>query len=184
MSADKTDATTTVDVVNAAEDEVTDRVGSDLPEPTQQAGVESAGVTAGEVSGAHYDDEDYVQYPPAAQARLYLSRIDPWAVLKTAFVISIGLAIVIVVAIILVWGILAALGIFSTVNEAVESVAGSSSSVFDIEEFFSFGRVLGSALVLAVLNVVLVTLLACLFAFMYNLTVPFTRGIEVTLTEE
>ena len=129
-------------------------------------------------------DEDYVEYPPPSQARLYLSRIDPWAVLKTAFVISIGLAIVIVVAVVLVWGILAALGIFSTVNEAVESVAGSSSSVFDIEEFFSFGRVLGSALVLAVLNVVLVTLLACLFAFMYNLTVPFTRGIEITLTEE
>lgn len=135
-------------------------------------------------NGQDDDYGDYAEYPPPAQARLYLSRIDPWAVLKTAFVISIGLAIVIIVAIVLVWGILSAVGIFSTVNEAVESVAGASSSVFDIEEFFSFGKVLGTALVLAVLNVVLVTLLAALFAFMYNLTVPFTRGIEVTLTEE
>lgn len=178
MSPSKPDTTaTTVDVVNAAEDEATDVV--------EQNSVDDS---AGEDSQADQIqeelDDDYATYPPAAQARLYLSRIDPWAVLKTAFVISIGLAIVIVVAIVLVWGILAALGIFSTVNEAVESVAGSSSSVFNIEEFFSFGRVLGSALVLAVLNVVLVTLLACLFAFMYNLTVPFTRGIEVTLTEE
>ena len=28
------------------------------------------------------------------------------------------------------------------------------------------------------------TALATLFAFMYNLTVPFTKGVEVTLSEE
>lgn len=177
MTASNADgARTTVEVAPGDEDveDVASSITDDIAQDASDAAVEV------------YEeyDEDYVEYPPPSQARLYLSRIDPWAVLKTAFVISIGLAIVIVVAIVLVWGILAALGIFSTVNEAVESVAGASSSVFDIEEFFSFGRVLGSALVLAVLNVVLVTLLACLFAFMYNLTVPFTRGIEITLTEE
>lgn len=151
-----------------------------LDDTSGVADVDSAAIPTADAD----EFEEYAEYPPPAQARLYLSRIDPWAVLKTAFVISIGLAIVIVVAIVLVWGILSAVGIFSTVNEAVESVAGASSSVFDVEEFFSFGKVLGTALVLAVLNVVLVTLLAALFAFMYNLTVPFTRGIEVTLTEE
>ena len=46
---------------------------------------------------------------PAAgprQARLFLSRLDPWTVMKTAFVLSLGLAIVIVVAIFLIWLIL------------------------------------------------------------------------------
>ena len=44
--------------------------------------------------GLDYDltvDEDYAE---PAQARLYVSRLDPWSVMKTAFVISIGLAIV------------------------------------------------------------------------------------------
>ncbi|MCB0916740.1 MAG: DUF3566 domain-containing protein [Actinobacteria bacterium] len=104
--------------------------------------------------------------------------------MKTAFVISIGLAIVTVVAMVLIWGVLAALGTFSSVNDTVESIAGASSSVFDIEQFFSLGRVIAGALVLAAVNVVLITVLATLFAFMYNLTVPFTRGFEVTLSED
>lgn len=124
------------------------------------------------------------EYEGPRQARLYVSRLDPWSVMKTAFVISIGLAIVTVVALVLLWGVLAALGVFSDVNSTVESVAGASSSVFDIEQFFGFGRVLGGSLVLAAVNVVLVTVLATLFAFMYNLTVPFTRGFEVTLGED
>ncbi len=118
------------------------------------------------------------------QARLHLSRLDPWSVMKTAFVLSLGLAIVIIVAIVLVWGILAALGVFSSVNDAIRSVAGASSSVLDVESFFGLGRVFAASLVLAALNIVLFTALSTLFAFMYNLTVPFTRGIEVTLSEE
>ena len=87
------------------------------------------------------------------------------------------------IAVVLVWGVLAALGVFSSVNDTIESVAGASSSVFNVEQFFSLGRVVGTAVVLAALNAVLLTVLATLFAFMYNLTVPFTRGIEVTLSE-
>jgi len=123
-------------------------------------------------------------YEGPTQARLFVSRLDPWSVMKTAFVISIGLAIVTVVAMVLIWGVLAALGTFSSVNDTVESIAGASSSVFDIEQFFSLGRVIAGALVLAAVNVVLITVLATLFAFMYNLTVPFTRGFEVTLSED
>ena len=136
------------------------------------------------MSGTHTQAE--AAAPPAAprQARLFLSRLDPWTVMKTAFVLSLGLAIVIIVAVVLVWGILAALGVFSSVNDAIRSVAGASSSVLDVESFFGLGRVFAASLVLAALNIVLFTALSTLFAFMYNLTVPFTRGIEVTLSEE
>lgn len=123
-------------------------------------------------------------YEGPRQARLRLSRLDPWSVMKTAFVLSLGIAVVIIVALVLLWGVLAALGVFSSVNDAVESVAGAGSSVFSVKEFFTLGRVLGTSVVLGVVNVVLFTALATLFAFMYNLTVPFTRGIEVTLSEE
>ena len=118
------------------------------------------------------------------EARLYVSRLEPWSVMKTSFVLSLGLAIVIIVAITLVWGVLTALGVFSSVNDAVESVAGSSSSVFNVEDLFSLGNVLSVSLGLSVLNVILTTVFATLFAFMYNLTVPFARGFEVTLREE
>lgn len=118
------------------------------------------------------------------EARLYLSRLEPWSVMKTSFVLSLGLAVVIIVAVTLVWGVLTAIGVFSSVNDAVESVAGSSSSVLNVEDFFSLGNVLSASLGLSVLNVILTTVFATLFAFMYNLTVPFARGFEVTLREE
>ncbi|HQZ84065.1 MAG TPA: DUF3566 domain-containing protein [Actinomycetota bacterium] len=118
------------------------------------------------------------------QARLHLARLDPWSVMKTTFVLSLGIAIVIIVAVVLVWGILAALGVFTSINEAIRSVAGAGSSVFDVEAFFGLSRVVIASLVLATINIILMTALATLFAFMYNLTVPFTKGVEVTLSEE
>ena len=108
------------------------------------------------------------------QARLHLARLDPWSVMKTTFVLSLGIA----------WGILAALGVFTSINEAIRSVAGAGSSVFDVEAFFGLSRVVIASLVLATINIILMTALATLFAFMYNLTVPFTKGVEVTLSEE
>lgn len=137
-----------------------------------------------ETAGARTSDAQAAEAGGPRQARLHLSRLDPWSVMKTAFVLSLGLAIVIIVAIVLVWGILAALGVFSSINEAIRSVAGASSSVLDVESFFGLGRVFAGSLVLAAVNIVLFTALSTLFAFMYNLTVPFTRGIEVTLSEE
>jgi hypothetical protein len=104
--------------------------------------------------------------------------------MKTTFVLSLGIAIVIIVAVVLVWGILAALGVFTSINEAIRSVAGAGSSVFDVEAFFGLSRVVIASLVLATINIILMTALATLFAFMYNLTVPFTKGVEVTLSEE
>lgn len=131
-----------------------------------------------------YDLTGEDEYAGPQQARLFVSRLDPWSVMKTAFIISIGLAIVTVVAMVLLWGVLAALGVYSSVNDTIESIGGASSSNFNVEEIFGFGRVVGASLVLAAVNVVLVTVLATLFAFMYNLTVPFTHGFEVTLSEE
>ena len=72
------------------------------------------------------------------QARLHLSRLDPWSVMKTAFVLSSDWRFVIIVAVVLVWGILAVLGVFSSVNDAIRSVAGPGSSVLDVESFFGW----------------------------------------------
>lgn len=137
-----------------------------------------------EATAAEPVEDVAVEASGPREARLYLSRLEPWSVMKTSFVLSLGLAVVIIVAVTLVWGVLTAIGVFSSVNDAVESVAGSSSSVLNVEDFFSLGNVLSASLGLSVLNVILTTVFATLFAFMYNLTVPFARGFEVTLREE
>jgi len=145
---------------------------------------EQTSTEGADASTAEAPDDAVAETTGPREAQLYLSRLEPWSVMKTSFVLSLGLAIVILVAVTLVWGVLTALGVFSSVNDAVESVAGSSSSVLNIEDLFSLGNVLMAAIGLSVLNVILTTVFATLFAFMYNLTVPFARGFEVTLREE
>lgn len=117
------------------------------------------------------------------RARLYLSRLDPWTVMKTSFIISIGLAIVIVVATMILWFLLEVTGTFSQINETLNGLGAQSSSM-DIGDFLSFGRIMGFALLLAAFEIVLTSALATVIAAIYNTTVRFTGGIEVTLSED
>lgn len=117
------------------------------------------------------------------RARLFVTRLEPWSVAKAAFVLSLSLAIVIVVATILIWEMLSLSGTFDAINSTVDDIGGQNSSGFDLFSFVSFGRTLGMALVVAAFEIILTTLLVTLFAIVYNTTVTFTGGVEVTLSE-
>ena len=117
------------------------------------------------------------------QARLYLARVDPWSVAKAAFMLAIAVGIVIVVSVCVLWFALSSLGVFETLSRNVNEVIGNSQSNFDLMSLLDFSRVLGATIVLASVEVILVSMLATRFAFMYNLTVGLTGGVEVVLTD-
>lgn len=117
------------------------------------------------------------------QARLYLARVDPWSVAKAAFILAIAVGIVIVVSVCVLWFALSSLGVFETLSRNVNEVIGNSQSNFDLMSLLDFSRVLGATIVLASVEVILVSMLATIFAFMYNLTVGLTGGVEVVLTD-
>lgn len=117
------------------------------------------------------------------QARLRVSRVDPWSVMKTSFLLSLGLAIVVVVALLLIWLLLTAFGVFDSINKTVSDVAGPTSGI-DVLEVLSFGRVVGYSLLLAVFEVVMTSVLATLVAGIYNATAGLTGGFELTLSED
>jgi hypothetical protein len=118
------------------------------------------------------------------RARLYLTRLDPWSVMKTAFMLSVSLAIVTVIAVSLLWWTLDVTGVFAAIARTVDDVAGTGSTSFDFMSLVGFERVLGAALVLSAVEIVLVSALSTLFAFLYNLSVGLTGGLEVTLSED
>lgn len=122
--------------------------------------------------------------PVARQARLYVSRVDPWSVAKTAFLLCIALGIVTVMAVASLWFFLDALGVFSTLATTADDVLGNATTSFDLQSLLSLERVVGVAAVLASVQIVLTTIVATLLALMYNLTVGLTGGIEVVLTDE
>jgi len=123
---------------------------------------------------------------PPRRARLRLTRVDPWSVMKTAFLLSVAFGVVTFVAIFMVWSVLGAAGVWDSINSAVASIVegDNNSSSFDITDYVGMSRVLGFTLLVSVVDVVLITALATLSAFLYNLSAALLGGIEVTLAED
>lgn len=120
--------------------------------------------------------------PPRRRARVELTRIDPWSVMKLGFLLSVALAVVMIVSTALLWWILDVAGVFTTISEQVGEVTGDSTA-FDVAQVLSLGRVMTFALLVAMIDVVLLTALATLGAFLFNLAAGLVGGAEVTLAE-
>ena len=122
---------------------------------------------------------------PGRRARLRLTRIDPWSVMKTSFLLSIALGIVIVVSVLMVWSVLSAADVWSSINQTVQDVVGGQdASTFDIEDYLGTRRVVGFTMIVAAVDVVLVTAICTLGAFLYNMSASLLGGVEVTLAED
>lgn len=119
------------------------------------------------------------------RARLRLTRVDPWSVMKTAFLLSIALAIVSVVAVLMVWTVLGAADVWSSINQTVQDVVGGQdANSFDIEDYLGTRRVVGFTMIVAAVDVLLLTAIATLGAFLYNMSASLLGGVEVTLAED
>lgn len=117
------------------------------------------------------------------KARLLVSKVDPWSVLKMAFLLSVALGIVTVVAAVVLWTVLDLTGIFDRVNDLLGEVIGTESG-FNLKELISLGQVASFATIIAVVNVVLLTALSMLAAVLYNISSTLVGGIGVTLTDD
>jgi hypothetical protein len=120
------------------------------------------------------------------RARLRLSRIDPWSVMKVSFLLSIAFGIVTVVSVFLVWSVLGAAGVWSSINNTVSDTVSSGNNVsdFNIEDYLGMSRVLGFTMLVSVIDVILITAIATLGAFLYNMSASLLGGVEVTLAED
>jgi hypothetical protein len=120
------------------------------------------------------------------RARLRLSRIDPWSVMKVSFLLSIAFGIVTVVSVFLVWSVLGAAGVWDSINNTVSDTvsSGNNVSTFDITDYLGMSRVLGFTMLVSVIDVILITAIATLGAFLYNMAASLLGGIEVTLAED
>ncbi len=114
------------------------------------------------------------------QAHLHLTHLDPWSVAKAAFMLGVTIAGVIMVATIALWLMLSAAGVFDAITGLFRDVSGNSGSGIS---FLSLGRLVGLSMVISAIEIVLLSALSTLFAVLYNLSVGFTGGIEVTLTD-
>ena len=120
------------------------------------------------------------------RARLRISRVDPWSVMKTSFLFSIAFGIMFWFATYVVWSVVGASGLLDSVNAILQTLLSNPNDQTQvrIEDFVNTNKVLGIAALIAVINVVLLTALATIFAFLYNLSANILGGLELTLAED
>ncbi len=124
--------------------------------------------------------------PQRRRAKLVIRRVDPWSVLKFSLVFSLCLVIVFVVAVMALYFALDTLGVFDSLNKTLLELTQSGSgedATGGVKVVFSAGRVVTASVVIGLINVVIITAISTLGAFLYNLCSDIVGGIEVTLAE-
>jgi hypothetical protein len=118
-------------------------------------------------------------------ARLTVASIHPFSVMKMAFLLSVAAGIALVVASMVLWLILDTMGVFTQLNGVLGDLGlGSSGKSFDIYEYVGFDKVISLSIVIGVIDVLLLTALATVTAFLYNLGAGLVGGLRVTLSDD
>lgn len=115
----------------------------------------------------------------AKQVRLRLVYIDFWSAVKLSFLAAIAIAIVTVVAFVMVFLVVQTTGLISKMDEFFGSLSDGS---FLLSQFVSFPQVLAFSAVVAILNLIVVTVMGAVIAGVYNLAVKITGGLLVGFT--
>jgi hypothetical protein len=116
------------------------------------------------------------------RASMQIRRVDPWSTLKVSAVLSVALFFVWMIAVAFLYLVLGGMGVWSKLNSNVgdllTSAGGGSGG-----ELVSSGTIFGGATLIGLVNIVLLTAMATIGAFVYNLTTDLVGGVEVTLAD-
>lgn len=121
--------------------------------------------------------------PRARRMKLSLTKVDPWSVTKVSFLLSIAGALIQVIAVALIWLLLNSIGLFDNITQLV-STTGLDSGGLDIASFFGIGKVLSAVTIFSIFEIVLVTVLATIGAFLYNVVSSLVGGVHLTLGDD
>ncbi len=115
------------------------------------------------------------------RASMQIRRIDPWSTLKVSLMLSVALFFVWMIAVAFLYLVLGGMGVWAKLNSNVGDLLNNTSG--SSGELVSSGTIFGGAVLIGLVNVVLLTAMATIAAFVYNLTTDLIGGIEVTLAD-
>ena len=115
----------------------------------------------------------------AKQVRLRLVYVDFWSAVKLSFLAAIAIAVATVVSFFLVYMVLESTKVIEQFDEFFVSFSEGGAS---ITEFVGMPQVMAFAAVVAILNLIVVTVLGAVGAGIYNLAVKVTGGLLVGFT--
>src|SRR5699024_6604993 len=118
------------------------------------------------------------QKTSSKQVRLRLVYVDFWSAVKLSFLVAIAIAIVTLVSFILLFLVIQSTGLISQVDEFLAGFSDGLSieAAVGLPQVFAFGSVV------AILNLIVVTVMGAVGAGIYNMCVKITGGLLVGFT--
>ncbi len=116
---------------------------------------------------------------PRKQIKLKLRAIDIWSATKAGFFVSLAAAIGIFVGALLLWVVLTFSGLLNSLGGILSSLLGGDGN---LAGSLSLPSVMATALTISLLNMVLTTSLAAVYAALFNVIAKLSGGISLTFT--
>jgi len=113
---------------------------------------------------------------PGKQVRLRLVYIDFWSAVKLSFLAAIAIAVVTLVSFFLIQVLLQVTNVIATADEFVALLTNNAVA---LSEVLSLPNVMAFAAVVAILNLIVVTVMGAVVAGVYNMAVRVTGGLHV-----
>lgn len=149
------------------------------PDRTRGATVRSAVAEAREAREGRLQVSKRTRGP--VRATMQIRRIDPWSTLKVSLMLSVALFFVWMISVAFLYLVLGGMGVWAKLNSNVGDLLNNTSG--SSGELVSSGTIFGGAVLIGLVNIVLLTAMATLAAFVYNLATDLIGGIEVTLAD-
>jgi len=116
------------------------------------------------------------------RATMQIRRIDPWSALKVSLLLNVALFFVWMIAVAFLYVVLGAMGVWSKLNSNVGDLLTSSSGGGG-GDLVSAASIFGGAALVGLVNIVLLTAMATIGTYIYNLSTDLVGGVEVTLAD-
>lgn len=140
------------------------------------AGVGSVGVgLASAAAGAVPQPDAKKQAVGIRQIKMTISKIEPLAALKLGFLISVVIGFMIIIAMAIIWFVLDGIHVFGQMEGLLQTL--NSAQLLEMMQYLEFGRWMSFAVIIAILDIVLMTALSAVAALVYNIISALVGGL-------
>ena len=150
---------------------------------TRNTGFKAAAAKGKAALGAKFAaDPQPKQSVGIRRVKMTISKVDPLSALKIGFITSVAIGIMIVVAMMILWFVLNNMKVFSQIDDLLQTL--NQPDLLRLGEYLEFGRWMSFAVIIAIIDVVLLTAMAAVGALLYNLIASLVGGQRITVTDE
>ncbi|MFT3944067.1 MAG: DUF3566 domain-containing protein [Ancrocorticia sp.] len=146
------------------------------------AGTAGGSGVAGVAAGVGAQPDVKKQAVGIRQIKMTISKVDPLAALKLGFLISVVIGFMIVIAMAIIWFVLDGIHVFAEMQGLLETL--NSAQLLEMMQYLEFGRWMSFAVIIAILDIVLMTALSAVAALVYNIISALVGGLRITVTDE